>query len=72
MKLLFVITFIALLCTLITYWLARTDNLNGKVYFPNSIFKAFPNDNNEVYADSVITVALVLCMCILVRNIMKR
>lgn len=70
---LFVFTLIALIATLVVYWLARTDNANGEVYLPDSMF-TWPSDdnNNEKFVDGVITTALVLAIFIIVRNLGKR
>ncbi len=66
----FSITFIAMILTLIFYWVGRkVPNNELKLRFSDELFKSNPQDNNEMFADGVITSALVCGILILGRNL---
>lgn len=72
-KFIFSLTFIAMCITLIIYWVGRKVPDNKlKVRITNEIYKTSPQDNNEMFADGVITTALICGILILGRNLINK
>lgn len=69
---LFSSTLLAMIATLIVYWLARHNQMDNKINLPSSMFQATPDDHNYMFADIVITTALSLGILIVFRNILKK